>query len=452
MCQGWQYYKYVYQYKDHLGNNRLSFSDGDLDGSISPVNEILSNADYYVMGLTHAGETISGIASNYNYKYQGKEQLDFEGYNMYDFGSRMYDASVGRWFNIDPQNQFQSPFLAMGNNWVFSVDPNGELAWFVPVIIGAVVGGTSAALNPSADFGDILFGTIVGGLSGYIGAGVGSAVASSSGSVLYGAAAGGAAGGSFSGFGTSAYFGSDPFKGGLVGALSGGLGTGVGAYIGGSVGAFSSALTSSSVSSAFYGNFSLDNVLISGAFSVAAYNVSMYLSYNKDSGLTRKQHRVLSREAQIAFARNRERGGWITKDGIRVVRTKGSSRTIALGVNQEGDVGTYHFHPGNTNFDAEPSFNVDLKANGLNLEYSLAKGRGGDVNLILQRKEFKSYIISINKDIKYGVFDYQSDMSKFNNNLGEFYNATINSNYFSDNHSINLNLLKTFNAYNYLRK
>ena len=107
-------YKYVYQYKDHLGNNRLSFSDGDLDGSISTVNEILSNADYYVMGLTHAGETLSGIASNYNYKYQGKEQLDFEGYNMYDFGSRMYDASVGRWFNIRPSKSVPKSIFSYG--------------------------------------------------------------------------------------------------------------------------------------------------------------------------------------------------------------------------------------------------------------------------------------------------------------------------------------------------
>ncbi len=147
-------FSYVYIYRDHLGNSRLSFSDnnGNLDVDAS---EILSNTDYYVMGLTHNGEFIAGVASNYNYKYQGKEQLAFSGYSMYDFGSRMYDAAVGRWFNTDPQNQFHSPYLAMGNNHIMMVDPNGELALglyfralsFVGDFISNVVNGKSDALG-----------------------------------------------------------------------------------------------------------------------------------------------------------------------------------------------------------------------------------------------------------------------------------------------------------------
>ncbi|PWH83981.1 hypothetical protein DIS18_05385 [Algibacter marinivivus] len=167
-------FKYVYQIKDHLGNNRISFSDIDNSGAINPINEIFSNTDYYVMGLTHNGEFISSAGSNYNYKLQGKEELDFGNYNMYDFGSRMYDASVGRWFNTDPQNQFGSPYLAMGNNPVMVIDPDGELAWFVPIIAGAVIGGANTAIqNPRADFGDILTGAGIGGLSGAVSYGIG---------------------------------------------------------------------------------------------------------------------------------------------------------------------------------------------------------------------------------------------------------------------------------------
>ena len=128
-------HQYVYVLSDHLGNNRVSFMDYNDDLNISS-NEILSNTDYYVMGLTHQGENISGIASNYNYKYQGKEKLDYEHYNMYDFGSRMYDPTVGRWFNTDPQNQYLSPYLAMGNNGVMMIDPDGELAFLIPLAIG----------------------------------------------------------------------------------------------------------------------------------------------------------------------------------------------------------------------------------------------------------------------------------------------------------------------------
>lgn len=39
-----------------------------------------------------------------------------------------YDAALGRWFGVDPQNQFASPYLAMGNNPVMMVDPDGERA------------------------------------------------------------------------------------------------------------------------------------------------------------------------------------------------------------------------------------------------------------------------------------------------------------------------------------
>ncbi len=133
-------FKYVYVLKDHLGNNRVSYSDVNNDGVINSAAEILSNTDHYVMGLTHFGESISGIASNYNYKLHGKEQLTFSGYNMYDFGSRMYDPAVGRWFNADPLNEFSSPYLAMGNNPVMLVDPDGRGVFLAGIIAGAYLG------------------------------------------------------------------------------------------------------------------------------------------------------------------------------------------------------------------------------------------------------------------------------------------------------------------------
>lgn len=178
-------FKHVYQYKDHLGNNRLSFTDTNNDGNISTSTEILSNADYYVMGLTHQGEFTSGLGSNYNYKYQDKEQFQFLGYNMYDFGSRMYDPSVGRWFNIDPQSQFQSPYLAMGNNWVVSVDPDGEFV-ISALLIGAAIGAATAAATYSLpalaagnfNIGDFGKSVAFGAVSGAITAGLSSAASS----------------------------------------------------------------------------------------------------------------------------------------------------------------------------------------------------------------------------------------------------------------------------------
>jgi len=137
-------FSYTYIIKDHLGNNRLSFSDGDNNGIVA-LGETLSQTNYYPMGLTHSGAIVVGGASNYNYYFQSKEQLLDNGYNMYDFGSRMYDSSVGRWFNTDPQNQFASPYEAMGNNYIVTVDPNGE---WIHIVIGAAVGGAiNLAMN-----------------------------------------------------------------------------------------------------------------------------------------------------------------------------------------------------------------------------------------------------------------------------------------------------------------
>ena len=42
----------------------------------------------------------------------------------------MYDAAIGRWMNTDPYGQYHSPYLAMGNNPVSSVDPDGGYSWF----------------------------------------------------------------------------------------------------------------------------------------------------------------------------------------------------------------------------------------------------------------------------------------------------------------------------------
>lgn len=101
--------------------------------------QTMSASNYYPYGLAHFGEIVNSGSSTYNYKFQGKElqtELDF-GY--YDFGSRLYEPSVGRWFTPDPMNQFVSPYLAMSNNPIMSVDPNGE--WAVWDDIGAMLVG-----------------------------------------------------------------------------------------------------------------------------------------------------------------------------------------------------------------------------------------------------------------------------------------------------------------------
>ena len=121
-------FKYVYQYLDHLGSIRLSYSDGDGNGSISQ-SEIIEENHYYPYGLKMRGfnEGISSLGNSLaqKFKFQGQEFEESLDLNNYEFGLRQYDPALGRWFNTDPYEQFNSPYVAMGNNPVISIDPDG---------------------------------------------------------------------------------------------------------------------------------------------------------------------------------------------------------------------------------------------------------------------------------------------------------------------------------------
>lgn len=126
-------YLYVYQYKDHLGNIRLSYADCDGNGTINPATEILEENNYYPFGLQHQG--YNDIANSNRseeaeaYKYNGKEYEDALGLNMYEYGARNYDPAVGRFFNIDNYAEKFSdmtPYQYAGNTPTYFIDKNGE--------------------------------------------------------------------------------------------------------------------------------------------------------------------------------------------------------------------------------------------------------------------------------------------------------------------------------------
>lgn len=123
----------MFQYKDHLGNVRLSYSDADLNGSINSNSEIIEQSNYYPFGLQHKGYN-NVISSNGNstaqkYKYNGKEFQDELGLNFYDYGARNYDAALARWINIDNHagsyTSF-SPYNYAINNPTNVIDPDGN--------------------------------------------------------------------------------------------------------------------------------------------------------------------------------------------------------------------------------------------------------------------------------------------------------------------------------------
>lgn len=123
-------YLYVFQYKDHLGNVRLSYADCNNDGIIQPSSEILEENNYYPFGLKHQG--YNDIANSCRsedaekYQYNGKEFEDNFGLNIYAMDLRQYDPAIGRWVVQDPviHHEF-SPYSAFDNNPVYWADPSG---------------------------------------------------------------------------------------------------------------------------------------------------------------------------------------------------------------------------------------------------------------------------------------------------------------------------------------
>ena len=126
-------FNYIYQYKDHLGNIRLSYTDADGNGRIKQ-DEIIEENNYYPFGLKHKGYN-NGISSLGNsvaqrYKFGGKEYDESFGgtLNTYDFGARNYDPAIGRWMNIDPladQMRRHSPYNYAFDNPIYFIDPDG---------------------------------------------------------------------------------------------------------------------------------------------------------------------------------------------------------------------------------------------------------------------------------------------------------------------------------------
>ncbi|CAD0009677.1 DUF6443 domain-containing protein [Flavobacterium salmonis] len=124
-------FEYVYQYKDHLGNIRLSYKD--ISQTLTPTLQILEENSYYPFGLKHknGNNIVNSTNPALKYKFNGKELQDELGLNMYDYGARNYDPALGRWMNVDPlaeKSRRFSPYTYALNNPVFFIDPDGMMA------------------------------------------------------------------------------------------------------------------------------------------------------------------------------------------------------------------------------------------------------------------------------------------------------------------------------------
>jgi len=119
-------FSFVYQYKDHLGNIRLSYADTNNNGSIAQ-SEIVEESNYYPFGLKHKGYNtayVGGNATAQKFKYNGVELEENTG--LYEMDLRAYDPAIARWTSIDPvTHHSMSTYTAFDNNPVFFADPSG---------------------------------------------------------------------------------------------------------------------------------------------------------------------------------------------------------------------------------------------------------------------------------------------------------------------------------------
>ncbi len=141
--------QYIYNYTDHLGNVRLSYSDTNKDGIVQPrryfwqqcdgpwdpfnppncidgwrSGEIVEVNNYYPFGLMHNYTATTQNA--YQYKYNGKELQET---GMYDYGARFYMPDIGRWGVIDEKAEKYrrwSPYTYAVNDPINAIDPDGR--------------------------------------------------------------------------------------------------------------------------------------------------------------------------------------------------------------------------------------------------------------------------------------------------------------------------------------
>ncbi len=120
-------YKYVYNYTDHLGNIRVSYTENE-NPNLPPI--MIEENHYYPFGLKHKrygmGDPVPALA--YKYKAQNKEWQDELGLNVYDFEARNYMPDLGRTTTLDPLAEMfydLSPYSFLNNNPLSFVDPMG---------------------------------------------------------------------------------------------------------------------------------------------------------------------------------------------------------------------------------------------------------------------------------------------------------------------------------------
>ncbi|PZX49224.1 RHS repeat-associated protein, partial [Algoriphagus ratkowskyi] len=96
--------------------------------STGPIIVQETHYDPWGLEIKELGYQYGGIKVN-PYLYNGKEFFTENDINVYDYGARMYDPTIGRWSVVDPHAERYSSlsgYSAFANNPINVIDPDGR--------------------------------------------------------------------------------------------------------------------------------------------------------------------------------------------------------------------------------------------------------------------------------------------------------------------------------------
>jgi RHS repeat-associated protein len=125
-------WRFRYFLDDHLGNVRVAFEVGPTGCAeeTSVGNSIVYVEDYYPFGLRIVNNEFkkeNGVLLKH--LFGGREVQDVMGLEWYDFGTRMLDPAIGRWFSLDleaEKNESIAPYVYVFGNPIRYVDFDGR--------------------------------------------------------------------------------------------------------------------------------------------------------------------------------------------------------------------------------------------------------------------------------------------------------------------------------------